>query len=133
MSLITVLDIRDTVDINHQNALNYSDDLFLSTLQLTESNQMALTEEHFKSNIILKCSSSNEISILIPKDLNVNQPLILVRYGSGEVVITSDDEVTLLNPNGITYNRLRAQYSVVSILPTDTNEYLLNGDLGISD
>ena len=80
----------------------------------------------------LEMTSSSANTVFIPKDASVNFPIgttiTIVSMGTGQTtVIAQDDAITTVLPQ--INSRLRAQYSVATIVKRAADQWLLYGDL----
>ena len=82
---------------------------------------------------LLRFTNSTTVDFVIPTNdaaaFAVGQRIDLAQYGTGQVEVLGDTGVTVrATPTA----KLRAQYSVASIIKIATNEWLLAGDLALS-
>lgn len=81
---------------------------------------------------LLKMTASSDINVLIPN--NSTQPIAigtsvtLVQMSSGQITVTGDMGVDVRTT---TTNKSRSQYSIITAIKIDTNEWVLGGDLDV--
>ena len=82
---------------------------------------------------LLRFTNSSTVNFVIPTNdaeaFDVGQRIDLTQYGTGLVEVLGDTGVTV---RATPTNKLRAQYSVASVIKIATNEWLLAGDLSLS-
>nr|WP_321458715.1 hypothetical protein [uncultured Vibrio sp.] len=100
-----------------------------SDISGNESYDVTLSKSHFIGNKVLKvkANAGGSATLVIPNGLNVSTPLMLVRIGEGDVIITGTESVSIQNSSQ--GNALSQQYSVASLLPLGNDQYVLIGDV----
>jgi hypothetical protein len=88
---------------------------------------LALTD----ANDLIKADNSIGITITVPKNSSVEfstkTEIHIVQYGTGQVTFEPvDGDVTLRSTPGL---KTRNQWSMVTLIKIDTNEWILTGDL----
>jgi hypothetical protein len=82
---------------------------------------------------LLKFTNSSTANFVVPTNANeafsVGQRIDIIQFGTGQVEVVGDTGVTV---RATPTSKLRAQYSVASIIKIDTDEWLLAGDLALS-
>jgi hypothetical protein len=82
---------------------------------------------------LLRFTNSSTVNFVIPTNdaeaFDVGQRIDLTQYGTGLVEVLGDTGVTV---RATPTSKLRAQYSVASVIKIATNEWLLAGDLSLS-
>jgi hypothetical protein len=100
-----------------------------STRLISESNNYELELKDVGQTVVVDSSTAKSVNI--PPNsttaFSVGQRLEIVRAGAGEVTITKDGAVTLRSKND--YRKIANQYSGVVLIKTDTNTWLMIGDL----
>lgn len=94
-----------------------------------DSYDVTLSKAHFVGSKVLKINvnAGNSATLVIPNGLDVSTPLMLVRIGEGDVIITGTESVSIQNSSQ--GNALSQQYSVASLLPLGNDQYVLIGDV----
>ena len=82
------------------------------------------------NNTLVTASNASAITVTVPPNSSVAYPvgaiLQLAQSGAGQVTIAAGSGVTINYTPGL---KLRAQYSVASLVQTATNTWLLSGDV----
>jgi hypothetical protein len=82
------------------------------------------------NNTLVTASNASAITVTVPPNSSVAYPvgaiLQLAQGGAGQVTIAAGSGVTINYTPGL---KLRAQYSVASLVQTATNTWLLSGDV----
>lgn len=82
---------------------------------------------------VLRCTKSTAMTITIPDNateaFSIGQRIDILQFGAGQVTVAGDAGVTL---QATPTNKLRAQYSIASIIKVGTDEWVLVGDLALS-
>lgn len=82
---------------------------------------------------LIKCTKSSSMSIIVPANadeaFSIGQRVDILQYGVGQVTVSGDTGVTV---RATPTNKLRATYSTASLIKLATDEWLLVGDLSIS-
>ncbi|MGI5892002.1 MAG: glycine-rich domain-containing protein [Bacillota bacterium] len=95
---------------------------------------------------LLKCTNTNDITITVPTDTDVDFPIgteiELIRYGAGDVAVDAPAGVTIINPNNITppdintilkYKGndriLTTQFTSIVLKKIGVNDWFLIGDV----
>jgi hypothetical protein len=97
------------------------------TSQIGTTYTLALTD----SNDLIKANNATGITITVPKNSVAAFPtkteIHIVQYGAGQVTFQPvDGDVTLRSTPGL---KTRNQWSMVTLIKIDTNEWILTGDL----
>ena len=77
----------------------------------------------FAGNVLLKMTSASAVNLTINTGLTGTEPLQVLQYGAGQITINGT--ATRRHAIGA---KTRAQYSLLSIIPIGTDEYLIVGD-----
>ena len=78
-------------------------------------------------NKLVTCSNSSDITVTVPNGVfSVGSVINVVQLGAGQVSFASDGTTVLRYNPGV---KLRAQYSMVTLICIATNTFLLAGDL----
>jgi hypothetical protein len=78
---------------------------------------------------LILVNSASSTTITIPQSLGVTGDTItLVQYGAGQIVVAPASGVTLRNNTTL---KSRAQYSVITAIKLNTDEWLIAGDTAI--
>ncbi len=101
------------LEINNQST-NY-------TLQLSDANTLVIQTISSPSTGTVTVPPNSSVAIPVGTKILVNQ------NGSGQVVITPGSGVTVHSPDNAL--RSRTQYSLITLIKTDTNTWLASGDL----
>jgi len=82
------------------------------------------------SNTLVTASNASAITVTVPPNSSVAFPigaiLQIAQTGAGQVTIAAGSGVTINYTPGL---KLRAQYSVASLVQTAANTWLLSGDV----
>lgn len=106
-------------------------DLFLSAvcvLPYRKTGSYVLVLDDMNAAIEMNVAGANTLTV--PPNSSVAFPvgtvIEVMQYGAGQVTLTPGSGVTILTASSLT---TRAQYSVVSLRKTATNEWVAAGDL----
>lgn len=81
---------------------------------------------------LLKMTSSTPISVTVPSNsqqpIPIGKSITLIPMSTGQITITGSTEV---NIRTTTSNKSRSQYSVITLIKIDTDEWVLGGDLDV--
>lgn len=82
---------------------------------------------------LIKCTKTTAMSIVVPTNasqaFSVGQRIDITQYGTGQVTVSGDTGVTV---HATPTNKLRATYSIASLIKIATDEWLLVGDLSLT-
>lgn len=96
-----------------------------TTTDATTARTLALTD----ADSLILFSSTSAITVTVPTyasvAIGVGQGISLVAYGGGQITVASAVGVTLRYTNTL---RSRTQYSILTLIKIDTNEWLVTGD-----
>lgn len=111
-TLLTSASAYPTLSFNAQTGTTY-------TFALTDAN-----------NTLVTASNTSAITVTVPPNSSVAYPvgaiLQLAQINTGQVTIAAGSGVTINYTPGL---KLRAQWSVASLVQTAANTWLLSGDL----
>ena len=103
------------------------------TAQIIDTKDSTYTAVLADAGKFLRFTNSSTVNFVIPTNdaeaFDVGQRIDLTQYGTGLVEVLGDTGVTV---RATPTNKLRAQYSVASVIKIATNEWLLAGDLSLS-
>jgi hypothetical protein len=84
------------------------------------------------NNKVVTLDNASAIALTVPLNASVAYPtgaqIHLYNKGAGQVTVAGDTGVTVNSSNGL---KLRAQYSVATLIKLDTNTWVLIGDTQI--
>lgn len=90
----------------------------------TDSFTLALSDE----NCTLQCNKATAMTVTVPTSsvaFTNGAVATLMQYGAGQVTVAGDTGVTIRSSNGL---KLRAQYSMATIVKISDTEWVLSGD-----
>jgi hypothetical protein len=103
------------------------------TAQIIDVKDSTYTAVLADAGKLLRFTNSSTVNFVIPTNdaeaFEVGQRIDLTQYGTGLVEVLGDTGVTV---RATPTSKLRAQYSVASVIKIATNEWLLAGDLSLS-
>jgi hypothetical protein len=103
------------------------------TAQIIDVKTVTYTAVLADAGKLLRFTNSSTVNFVIPTNdaeaFDVGQRIDLTQYGTGLVEVLGDTGVTV---RATPTSKLRAQYSVASVIKIATNEWLLAGDLSLS-
>lgn len=76
----------------------------------------------------LRVNSASPVSLNLPAGLPVGFSCAVVQMGAGKVTITAGAGVTMFNSGSLFGTS--AQYAVIGVIQTATNEYVVSGSVG---
>jgi len=98
--------------------------------QISQKTDTSYSLEITDNGKLIEFLNSSQISITVPEDEDVNFPvgsqINIIQTGVGQIVIQGDVGVTINYTPG---NKLRAQWSIATLLKRSANSWLLYGDL----
>lgn len=81
-------------------------------------------------NVVLKFTNSSAVTVTVPQNVNVafeiGSAIHFAQWGTGQVTVQGDTGVTIRNASTL---KTRVQYSMLSLLKADTNEWVWFGDM----
>lgn len=81
---------------------------------------------------LLRMTASSAISVTVPTNsaqpIAIGKSITLIPMSTGQITITGSSGV---NVRTTTTNRSRSQYSLITLIKIDTNEWVLGGDLDV--
>jgi hypothetical protein len=103
------------------------------TAQIIDVKTVTYTGVLADAGKLLRFTNSSTVNFVIPTNdaeaFEIGQRIDLAQYGTGQVEVAGDTGVTVrATPTA----KLRAQYSVASVIKIATDEWLLAGDLALS-
>jgi len=103
------------------------------TAQVIDTKSTTYTAVLLDAGKLLKFTNSSTVDLVIPTNASdafeIGQRIDLTQFGTGQVEVVGDTGVTI---RATPTNKLRAQYSVASVIKIATDEWLLAGDLALS-
>lgn len=119
-------DVINQIQYYHNGSWReYSDSVYLTSV--TASKTLSLSDV----GKTLKITSNDNVTITVPTNLAVpiliGQRIDLIRFGTGGVFISESSGVTVLSKN--LNKKIAARYSGGSLVKTDTDTWILIGDL----
>jgi hypothetical protein len=109
--------------------INTASSMVIRTESTTSRTLTALTD----TNQTILCSNSGATTITVPTNASQAFPtgsmVEIIQYGTGQVTIAAAGGVTIRQVDGL--SKTRVQYSSVSLQKIGTDEWILNGDLGV--
>jgi hypothetical protein len=84
-----------------------------------------LVSGDFVGNRVITFSGASAKTVTVPSGISNPEPVSLIRTGTGTVEVVGATGVTVNSSQGF---KLRAQYSVATLIPVGTNSYILSGD-----
>ena len=112
-----------------QTQLNAKDDRIYSFA--TESGTSITLSSATHENKMVKCTSATAVSITVPTAANdanfaVGDYVDIIQYGAGQITVAGAVGVTVRATDS--QLKTRTQYSTITLVKMDTNEWLLTGD-----
>lgn len=100
---------------------------------ITESGTTRTLAYLTDANQTILCSSSSPTTITVPTNSSqafpVGSMVEIIQYGSGQVNVAAAGGVTIRQVDSL--SKTRVQYSSISLQKIATDEWILNGDLGV--
>jgi hypothetical protein len=90
----------------------------------TDSFTLALVDE----NCTMQCNKATGMTTTVPTSsvaFSTGSVVTLMQYGAGQVTVAGDTGVTVRSSNGL---KLRAQYSMATLVKISDTEWVLSGD-----
>jgi hypothetical protein len=90
----------------------------------TDSFALALVDE----NCTMQCNKATSMTVTVPTSgvaFANGSVVTLMQYGAGQVTVAGDTGVTVRSSNGL---KLRAQYSMATLVKISDTEWVLSGD-----
>jgi hypothetical protein len=90
----------------------------------TDSFTLALVDE----NCTMQCNKATGMTTTVPTSsvaFSIGSVVTLMQYGAGQVTVAGDTGVTVRSSNGL---KLRAQYSMATLVKISDTEWVLSGD-----
>lgn len=89
----------------------------------TQASAYTATNADFAGNVVVKITSASAVNLTINTGLTGTEPMQVLQYGTGQVTINGT-----ATRRAAVGAKTRAQYSLLSIIPLGSNEYLIVGD-----
>lgn len=89
----------------------------------TRTEAYSLTNTDFAGNVLIKADSASAFTLSVNIGLTSVESCNVFQYGTGQITISGS--ATFRYAIGL---KTRTQYSVISIIPIGTDEYLIFGD-----
>lgn len=121
--------IEDSEASNAKKSVTYADIMQVEENAQTGTSYTLVADDAFK---IVTMTNASASTLTVPPNSSVAFPvgtqIIVTQQGAGQVTLTEGSGVTINAPDSTL--TLRVQYSSVSLIKMDTNEWLAAGDLG---
>ena len=119
-------------DLNYFSGYVVTGNDTIATEITPETTHFVLTAADFDGNQVKKVNSGTAVSVFVPDDLNVTEPVTIIQEGAGQVTIVPDGSGVTLKSAGSLLSTT-SQYSSLAIIPDqdagDGNTYWVIGDL----
>ena len=100
---------------------------------VTESGTSRTLANSTDANNTILCSSASATTITVPTNASqafpVGSLVEVIQYGTGQVTVAASGGVTVRQVDSL--SKSRVQYSSMSLQKIATDEWILNGDLGV--
>lgn len=120
--------INSTYNTNLAN-INTASSMSIVTESSTARTVAVVTD----ANQTILCTNSSPTTVTVPANSSQAFPtgsmIEIIQYGTGQVQIAAAGGVTLRSVDGLV--KTRSQFSSVSLQKINTDEWILNGDLGV--
>jgi len=121
---LTVTNLMAAAPVQTADIANFSPAFFSTIAETTTARELSDSD----NGKVIVCSNSSSINITIPDTLTSGFGCTIVQSGSGQVTVATSGSATIFGYGG---NLSTAgQYASLNIIPTGSNAYLVEGELG---
>ncbi len=121
---LTVTNLMAAAPVQTADIANFSPAFFSTVAETTTARTLSDSD----NGKVIVCSNASSINITVPDTLTSGFSCTIVQSGAGQATVATSGSATIFGYNG---NLSTAgQYASLNIIPTGSNAYLVEGELG---